>query len=277
LTEAAERFATMGSDMQSSVVEFDMHNWKRCLRAICCAFALAATGMSQEPQHPEHTWDYGDAHGPGHWGELKPEFAACKNGHHQSPIDIRNPQKADLPPILFDYNPSPLDIIDNGHTIMINYAAGSSISVGGKKYALKQFHFHRPSEEKIKGKGYDMTLHLVHADQDGNLAVVAVLLESGENNPLIHELWSHIPSEKDKDEVFKNIQINLGTLLPANRGYYTFSGSLTTPPCSEDVTWYVLKHPVTVSAAEIEQFSKLYRNDARPTQPLYDRVVLETK
>jgi carbonic anhydrase len=233
--------------------------------------------MAQEPQHPGHTWDYGDAHGPSHWGELEPEFAPCKSGHHQSPIDIRNPETAALPPILFDYKPSALDIIDNGHTIMINYAPGSSISVGGKKYALKQFHFHRPSEEKINGKGYDMTLHLVHADQEGKLAVVAVLLEKGADNPLIHELWNDIPKEKDKEALLKDIQINVGTLLPANRGYYTFSGSLTTPPCSEDVTWYVLKQSVQVSAAEIEQFSKLYRNDARPTQPLYDRVVLESK
>jgi carbonic anhydrase len=247
------------------------------LLADCCASVVVATGIAQGPQHPEHTWDYSDAHGPSHWGELEPEFAPCKNGHHQSPIDIRNPRKADLPPILFDYKPSALDIIDNGHTIMINYAAGSSISIGGKKYALKQFHFHRPSEEKINGKGYDMTLHLVHADEEGKLAVVAVLLEKGEDNPLIRELWNDIPKEKDKDELLKDIQIDVGMLLPANRGYYTFSGSLTTPPCSEDVTWYVLKRPVTVSAGEIEQFSKLYRNDARPTQPLYGRELLESK
>jgi carbonic anhydrase len=261
----------------------EVHNRMRWLLAIiCCAFAVTATGVVQEQQlkqrQPEHTWDYGDdPQGPNHWGELKPEYAPCMNGHHQSPIDIRNPQKADLPPILFDYRPSPLDIIDNGHTIMINYAAGSSISIGGRKYALKQFHFHRPSEEKINGKGFDMTLHLMHADQEGNLAVVAVLLEKGEDNPLIHELWNEIPAKKGEEELAKNIQIDVGTLLPANRDYFTFSGSLTTPPCSEDVTWYVLKHPVTVSAAEIEQFSKLYRNDARPTQPLYDRVVLESR
>jgi carbonic anhydrase len=261
----------------------EVHNRRLCLLAIIsCAFVVAATGIAQQPRlkqrHPAHNWDYGDdAYGPGHWGELKPEFAPCMNGHHQSPIDIRNPQKAELPPIVFDYKPSPLDIIDNGHTIEINYAAGSFIAVGGRKYALKQFHFHRPSEEKIVGKGYDMTLHLVHADQEGNLAVVAILLEKGEDNPLIHELWNEIPTQKNKEELAKDIQINAGTLLPADRAYYTFSGSLTTPPCSEHVTWYVLKHPVTISAAEVEQFSKLYRNDARPTQPLYDRVVLESK
>jgi carbonic anhydrase len=243
---------------------------------VLCTIVMAVSCTAQE-HLSQHTWDYGDAHGPSHWGDLNPEFATCKNGHHQSPVDIRNPKQAALPEIQFEYKPSPLHIIDNGHTIMVNYSAGSFISVGGKKYALKQFHFHRPSEEKINGKGFDMTVHLVHADEDGNLAVVAVLLQQGEDNPLVHELWNDLPKEKDKEEFLDNVQINLSQILPPNRGYYTFSGSLTTPPCSEDVTWFVLKDPVTISAEEIERFSQLYRDDARPTQPLYDRVVLESR
>ena len=243
---------------------------------ICCMFVFASFSAAQE-HHAEHVWDYGEAKGPSHWGDLKPEYAPCKIGRQQSPIDIRNPKKADLPPIQFDYKPSSLHIIDNGHTIMINYAPGSSISVGGKKYALKQFHFHRPSEEEINGKRYDMVAHLVHADAEGKLAVVAVLLQQGADNPLIRELWKDFPKEKEKEEVLDNIQIDASRVLPADRGYYTFSGSLTTPPCSEDVTWFVLKHPVTVSLAEIEQFATFYRHNARPPQPLYDRVVLESK
>jgi len=242
----------------------------------CCTLVFAVASASQE-HHPGHDWDYGESQGPAHWGELKPEFAPCKNGHRQSPIDIRNSQRTDLPPIQFDYKPSPLHIIDNGHTVMINYAPGSFMSVGGTKYALQQFHFHRPSEEKINGKVYEMEVHLVHADQEGKLAVVAVLLQMGEDNPLVHELWNDLPAEKEKEESLDNIQIDVDGLLPADRGYYTFPGSLTTPPCSENVTWFVLKHAVTVSATEIEQFSKLYRRDARPTQPLYNRVVLESK
>ena len=249
---------------------------RHSLAIVGCALVLAASGATQE-HHPEHVWDYGESKGPNHWGELKPEFAPCKDGHRQSPIDIRNPQKADLPPIQFNYKPSPLHIIDNGHTIMINYSPGSFISVGGKKYVLKQFHFHRPSEEKINGKGFEMVVHLVHADSEGKLAVVAVLLERGEDNPLVHEIWNDLPKEKEKEESLDAIQIDLSGLLPADRGYYTFPGSLTTPPCSENVTWFVLRHPVTVSAAEIEQFSKVYRHDARPTQPLFGRIVLESK
>jgi carbonic anhydrase len=243
---------------------------------ICCTLVLAPASAAQV-HGVEHIWDYGEALGPNHWGELKPEFAPCKNGHHQSPIDIRNPQKANLPPIQFDYNPSPLHIIDNGHTVMINYAPGSFISVGGKKYALKQFHFHRPSEEKINGEGYEMVVHLVHEDQDGKLAVIAVLLQKGEDNPLIRELWNDLPKQKEKEQSLDGVQIDVAGLLPADRGYYTFPGSLTTPPCTENVMWFVLKHPVAVSAAEIEQFSKLYRHNARPTQPLYERVVLERR
>jgi len=252
-----------------------LHNY--LITIVGCALLSAAACGAQEHPAPEHTWDYGASRGPGHWGELKPEFALCKTGHHQSPIDIRNPQKSDLPPLQFDYHPTPLDIIDNGHTIMINYAPGSFLSVGGKRYELKQFHFHRPSEEKIDGKGFAMTVHLVHADPQGKLAVVAVLLQQGEDNPLVHKLWTELPSEKDKAEHLDSIRIDVDGLLPGDRGYYTFDGSLTTPPCTEDVNWFVLKHPVTVTAAEIEKFSKLYRDDARPTQPLYDRVVLESK
>jgi len=160
---------------------------------------------------------------------------------------------------------------------MINYVQGSFISVGGKKYELKQFHFHRPSEETIDGKGYEMVVHLVHADEEGNLAVVAVLLQKGQDNPLVHELWKDLPKEKEKEEDLDSVLIDVARLLPADRGYYTFPGSLTTPPCSENVTWFVLKRPVKVSTEEIEQFSELYRHDARPAQTLYGRLVLESR
>ena len=225
---------------------------------ISCALVLAGVAAAQE-HHPEHIWDYGELQGPGHWGDLKPEFAPCKNGHRQSPIDIRNPQKADLPLIEFNYKPSPLHIIDNGHTVMINYGPGSFISVGGKQYALRQFHFHRPSEETINGKGYEMVVHLVHADQEGKLAVVAVLLQQGEDNPLVHELWKDLPKEKEKEEDLDSVQIDIAGLLPADRGYYSFSGSLTTPPCSEGVSWFVLKTPTEISSAQVTQFARLYR------------------
>ena len=244
------------------------------IAAMIVTLSLAMLAYAQE--HTSH-WSYDGDEGPSHWGDLSPDYAPCRSGHRQSPIDIRSPKKTDLPAIQFDYKDSPLHIIDNGHTIMINYGAGSSIRVGDKQYTLKQFHFHRPSEERIDGKPYDMEVHLVHADPEGKLAVIAILLEQGEDNSLVHELWNDLPKEKEKEELLDTVHINATDLLPSDRGYYSFPGSLTTPPCSENVAWLVLKHPITVTSGEIERFTKLYRHDARPTQPLYGRVVLESK
>jgi carbonic anhydrase len=250
---------------------------RQWLVAIAGLGLLCATIVVGQDHEVEHAWDYSESHGPSHWGDLKPEFAACGEGHRQSPIDIRSPQRVDLPAIGFDYKPSPLRIVNNGHTIMINYAPGSFIRVGGKQYELKQFHFHRPSEEKINGHAFEMVVQLVHADSDGNLAVVAVLLKKGSDNLLIHELWNDLPKEKEKEKVMEDVHIDVTQLLPVSRGYYTLPGSLTTPPCSENVNWFVLKQPVTISGDEIERFSHLSRNDTRPTQPLDGRVVLESK
>jgi carbonic anhydrase len=231
----------------------------------------------QEANHPAHEWDYGKEHGPAHWGELKPEFATCQSGHHQSPIDIETTEKADLPPIQFQYAASPLRIVDNGHTIQVNYEPGSSIRVSDRELVLKQFHFHQPSEERVHGARHGMSLHLVHADAAGQLAVVAVLIDAGHENAVVRQLWRNLPKEGGAEERHDDVRINAADLLPRDRGYYTFDGSLTTPPCTENVTWLVLKQPVTVSTDQIAQFSKRYPDDARPTQLLYDRVVKETR
>jgi carbonic anhydrase len=245
---------------------------------IACMFLTVVLSLTMCAQdHTSAHWGYDGDRGPDHWADLSQEFALCQSGHRQSPIDIRNPRKADLPPLQMDYKPSPLHIIDNGHTIMINYAPGSVLQVGDKRFVLKQFHFHLPSEERIDGKASEMSVHLVHADEQGNLAVVAILLKRGSDNALVHELWTDLPKEKEREEHLDNVQINVGALLPTDLGYYTFPGSLTTPPCTENVTWFVLAHPVTVSAAEIQRFEKLYRHNARPTEPLFGRVILQSK
>jgi carbonic anhydrase len=224
-----------------------------------------------------HGWSYEGKEGPAHWGDLSPEFAACKSGREQSPIDIRRAKRASLPPIIFDYQPSALRMVDNGHTIQVNYGAGSSITVGGHRYELRQFHFHHPSEEKINGKPHAMVVHLVHADAEGNLAVVAVLLDPGRANALIRTLWDHLPRKKGKESVAQNLRINAVGLLPASRGYYTYKGSLTTPPCTENVTWFILKSPVQLSPAQISAFARRYPNNSRPVQPLNGRTVLQTR
>jgi carbonic anhydrase len=261
--------------MSSTIPRIETRYWRRL--AVIAQLVLSVPLLLCAQDHQTAHWGYDGDQGPSHWADLNPEFAICGSGHHQSPIDIRNPRKADLPPLQFDYQPSPLRIIDNGHTVMINYAPGSFLQVGNKRFMLKQFHFHRPSEEKIDGKEYELSLHLVHADEQGNLAVVAVLLKRGSDNALIDELWSDLPQQKEHEEQFNNVRINAKALLPAELGYYTFPGSLTTPPCTENVTWFVLEKPVTVSGAEIQRFEKLYRHNSRPTEPLFDRVVLESK
>jgi carbonic anhydrase len=240
--------------------------------SIAVTFALACLGArASEEAH----WSYKADHGPTHWGEMKEDFAACNIGHAQSPIDIhaKDARKAALPAIAFDYKPSPLRIIDNGHTVQVNYAPGSGITVDGKRHELVQFHFHKPSEEKIEGKAHAMVAHLVHKGADGKLAVVAVLLDAGKENALLKTLWSNVPPEKEKEATPAGVTIDASALLPASRAYYTFDGSLTTPPCSEGVTWYVLKSPVHESKEQIAAFGKLYAANARPVQPLNGRVV----
>jgi len=234
---------------------------------------LPAPALCQKATH----WTYEGAEGPNDWGKLDPGFAGCSNGHTQSPIDIKNANKADLPPLKFDYNPVPLNIIDNGHTIQINYAPGSTLTVGDKTYALKQFHFHHPSEERINGHGFDMVAHFVHADADGHLAVVAVLLKKGPSNPFLNSVWTNIPTEKGKAADVSSVSLNVKDLLPPDYGYFTFAGSLTTPPCSEGVTWYVLKNQSSLSAEQLAAFAKIYPLNARPVQPSNNREILETK
>jgi len=241
---------------------------------ICSALlAVPHTLLAQNPPH----WTYEGKEGPEEWGSLDSTYATCSLGHTQSPIDIKGVASADLPPLQFDYKSVPLNIIDNGHTIQVNYAVGSTLTVGGKVYTLKQFHFHHPSEEHINGHGYDMVAHLVHADAEGHLAVVAVLLRKGSSNSFLEPIWKSIPQDKGKALDVPGLAVDVAELLPRDHGYYTFSGSLTTPPCSEGVTWYVLKQTSPISPAEIAAFAKLYPHNARPTQPLNGRKLLSTK
>jgi len=244
--------------------------------AMVLCFALLPALVRAQEAHPPH-WAYEGKEGPKDWGKLDPTFAVCSTGGRQSPIDIKGAKKADLPVLKFNYNAVPLNIIDNGHTIQANYAPGSTLTVGDKTYTLKQFHFHHPSEEHINGKGYELVAHLVHADADGHLAVVAVLLKKGSANAFLETVWKNFPAEKGKAVDVSTVTLNVKDLLPADLGYYTFAGSLTTPPCSEGVTWYVLKSQVSLSGDQVAAFTKLYPMNVRPIQPMNDRELLETK
>ena len=226
--------------------------------------------------HASLHWSYEGTNGPENWSKLDASYAACGNGKRQSPIDIRDGIRVDLETIQFNYRPSNFSVIDNGHTVQVSIANGS-ISLLGKIYHLVQIHFHLPSEEQINGKSFDMVAHMVHKSEDGKLAVIAVLLEKGAENQVIQTIWNNLPLEKNEIVESPSLTLNPGQLLPDNRSYYTYMGSLTTPPCSEGVLWLVLKQPQQISAEQLAIFARLYKNNVRPIQPAFNRIIKESR
>ena len=235
--------------------------------------AHAQPGASEHAAHEHGHWAYDGEFAPYRWGDLKTDYAACKAGTRQSPIDIRNPVVSDIDPIQFHYEDVPLRVNNNGHTIEVNYASGSFILHGGARYELVQFHFHTPSEERIKGRAFDMVAHLVHKSAQGKLAVVAVLLTSGREQPMLQQIWNAMPGTPRRTRERLDVAINARSLLPANPAFYSFMGSLTTPPCTEGVQWLVMKTPVEMSREQISHFAALYPMNARPLQAQNDRLI----
>jgi len=223
--------------------------------------------------HAAH-WSYEGEGGPENWAKLEGKFATCESGKEQSPIDIVGAHPMGLQPLEFHYvamaKPT---IINNGHTLQVNYAPGSYAMIGGKKYNLLQFHFHSPAENKVNGVQYDFVTHLVHKSDDGQLAVVGVKAKAGGDNAFLKPILDAAPAVKG--EAVASADIDVNTLLPSDKGYYNFKGSLTTPPCSEGVNWNVLKNPVELSAGQLGQFKKIFPMNARPTQPLNGRMIGE--
>ena len=254
-----------------------MQKYPRKASLLILLLGIALLPSLAAAQGAKSHWSYKGEEGPAEWGKLDSAYAACSTGKTQSPIDIKGAKAADLPALKMDYSAVPLNIIDNGHTIQVNYPAGSTLTVGDHVYTLKQFHFHHPSEEHVNGKKYELVAHLVHADADGHLAVVAILFEKGAANSTLETIWKNIPSEKEKATDVAGVMVNVKDLLPANLGYYTYAGSLTTPPCSEGVTWFVLKTPDTLSGEEVAGFAKHYPMNARPIQPTNGRDIKESK
>ena len=243
------------------------------------AAVLVCALLAAAPAHAADVhWQYGKGHGgPAHWSALSPEYATCGVGKHQSPIDIKGAEKAALPEILFNDLPGAPKVVNNGHTVPVSLAAGSSITVGDHKYDLLQFHFHTPSEEAISGKRAALVAHFVHKDADGNLAVVAVLFDVGAESAALKPVFAKMPAKAGTDVELDDVQVDPAAVLPAKRGYYEFEGSLTTPPCTEGVRWLVLQHRSTVSKDQLAAFKKLYPDNARPLQPLNGRPVRASK
>jgi carbonic anhydrase len=238
------------------------------------ASAVVATPALPPVLRSTH-WSYEGETGPLNWGKINPEWAKCAAGERQSPIDIHDGIKVDLEQIGFDYKPSAFNVIDNGHTVQVTVGTGNYITVQNRAYELVQFHFHRPSEERINGKGFEMVVHMVHKDSEGHLAVVAVLLERGKPNNVIQTVWNNLPLEK-QETVVPSIVLDVNEILPERREYFTYMGSLTTPPCSEGVLWMVMKQPMPASAAQMALFSRLYPLNSRPIQKSSGRVIKES-
>jgi carbonic anhydrase len=219
-------------------------------------------------------WTYGGDAGPAHWGSLDSSFAACGNGARQSPIDLANAAPADLPNIVFHYQPSNLRVVNNGHTVQVNYDPGSFIEVGGKRYDLQQFHFHAPSEHAVNGASLAAEMHLVHIAADGQPGVVAILLAHGEENPALKEVWNALPKAPGP-EVAPGTRVNAAAMLPQDPGTFRYIGSLTTPPCTEGVAWLVMTRPMPIGMTQVDAFRNIFEPNNRPLQRTAGRELVE--
>ena len=249
---------------------------KTLIAALCLSSLLAFTGaFAATDGEPPH-WDYSD---PTAWGYLDEAYAMCKDGQKQSPIDIQRTREKEVGELEFDYNNTPLEILNNGHTLQVNYAPGSSLKINHKKYRLLQFHFHTPSEHKVGGETAPMEMHFVHADENGSLAVVGVMMNYGEENHSFAKILDNAPHSKGT-VVVAGESLNGQAFMPRHKDeaddFYNYSGSLTTPPCSEGVRWFVLKKRISVSHEQVEEFAEfVHHGNARPVQGINDRTVYD--
>lgn len=234
-------------------------------------FILAAWTFSSQANS---LWTYEGIGAPENWGKLSEDFKICENGFNQSPINIEYAIDGKLKPLNINIHTHAQKIINNGHSIQINVNDDDDFSIDGSIYQLKQFHFHNPSENEIKGKQYPLELHFVHSKEDGAIAVLAIMLEEGDANPAIENILKNIPKEKNQEKELGS-NIDLTALYPEDKSYYRFSGSLTTPPCTEGVVWLVMKKPIKASKEQIQKMQKaLGQANNRPIQPLHGRLIV---
>ena len=240
-----------------------------CVALLAFSFAAAAAGQT------EASWNYVGKTGPLNWGKLDPAFRACSQGHEQSPIDIRHARlNKSLQPIEFHYLSGPVEFENTGKTVIARVRPGSYIIANGVRYELTQFHFHHPGEEAVKGKLVDMVAHLVHKSADGKIAVIAIRfsVERGDPNALLAALWPYLPAKVgDKQQITD--MINPGGFLPADRGYWTYTGSLTAPPCTEGVQWFVFQEVLSMSRSQLRALTSVLPMNARPLQDTHGRRI----
>lgn len=245
---------------------------RQILSALFMIEAFAAFPISALAEEDMPHWSYGGADNPTQWGLLGHDFALCEFGRDQSPINVDDAISSSPADIEFNYSETPLVVVNTGHTVQVNYEKGSTVNINGEEYELLQFHFHTPSEHTLSERATAMELHFVHSNEAEQLAVVGVMMEEGATNPVIDSIWDHIPTEEGVNTV-EEMMINAADLLPDGIAYFSYAGSLTTPPCSESVSWNVLAEPIQVSEDQIAAFERLYQVNARPIQPTNGRTI----
>lgn len=236
---------------------------------------VAMAPHTSKKSHAAH-WGYRGAGGPDHWGDLKPTFKACSAGRHQSPINLEATEPAHVAPLAMHYKVSLIDLVNNGHTVQANYGKGSYITLGNERYDLLQFHFHTPSEHRVAGRSFPMEIHFVHRNKRGQLAVVGVLVATGDYNLAAREIWDRLPAHAHTKSANTRALINARDLLPGDTKHFRYSGSLTTPPCSENVKWLVLQTPVRFSEGQIAKLHRIIGMNARPAQARNSRYLLQS-
>jgi carbonic anhydrase len=245
--------------------------------------APATTSADHPPPAAKAHFSYANPEGPDHWGDLDPAFATCKSGTKQSPVNLPSVLRTDSSLAITRpmSGPIPLVVVNNGHAIQVKNTAAASVTIDNVKYDLAQFHFHSPSEHTIGGKSFDMEMHLVHKSADGKLAVIALLFTKGAENQILKPLWASMPSAASEDPTtVDNVSIDVARLYPNEMKFEHYEGSLTTPPCTESVSWFVLEPPahggLEMSAEQISRYQALMHGPTnRPVQPLNGRTVVE--
>ena len=252
---------------------------------------LCNTGLLQEALAAQETtghkgknvhWGYEPGNGPANWGRLNRDWLLCAEGKAQSPIDLTGAEqqkfaemKLEVPAanLQIVHQTHVLEAIDNGHTIQINYDRGETFTIESESYQLRQYHFHSPSEHTVNGSHFPMEMHLVHLSKDKKLAVIGVFIKEGRHNEAFDAIWSNLPKKTGQEVHLENVQVDIDDMLPGNKATYRYAGSLTTPPCSEDVRWFVYVEPIELSRDQIKTFQKIFHGNNRPTQPLNDRTL----
>lgn len=255
---------------------------------ILVLFSILVACKGRSKSGPEHStarpahWGYEGKDGPEYWPKLNPAYAACGQGKSQSPINITQTATGDAKAWKLNYKSTSLkiahhehvtDIVDNGHTIQVSVDGGSTLTTDRGVYSLKQFHFHTPSEHTVDGSHFPMEMHFVHQSADGKFAVVAALMQEGSENENLAKIIAHLPKAKGDSAHLPEVKLDLAFHLPATTASYTYMGSLTTPPCTEEVEWLVFRDPIPASKAQIEAFASRLSPSNRPTQPLNGRII----